>query len=163
MKDLLAQVKDEDGNEINKYEGKQRIYFYMKMFYGLFISWLGYNLLMNEKAFERNKKYLKESLISIKSLIEYYYPNLLSNEKLIYFFDYNNLLNKTEQIISIFCILFIFGGFLVSIGLKMGKIIVIIDLLLNILLIYNIKYFKEETLKANVLKYWSFLGGAIYL
>ena len=163
MKDLLEQVKDEDGKDINKYEGRQRIYLYMKMFYGLFISWMGYNILMNEKTFERNKKYLKESLIFIKTIIDHYYPNLLSNEKLIYFFDYNNLLTKSEPITLVFCFLFIFGGFLVSIGLKIGKIIVIIDLLLNIFLVYNINYFKEESLKANVLKYWSLLGGAIYL
>ncbi len=163
MKDLLAQIKDEDGKETNKYEGIQRVYLYMKIFYGFFFIWVGYNILMDDKIFERNKKYLNESLIFLKKILDYYFPNLLSNETLIKFFDYNNLLNRTYEIILLLSVLFIFGGFLISVGYKLGKIIIIIDLILNILFVYNLFYMKGESLKVTVFKYWSLLGGATYL
>ena len=163
MKDLLEQVKDEDGIIKDKYEGTQRAYLYMKIFYGFFIVWMGYNILMSEQLNEKNQKYLKESLIYIRNMTNYYYPNLLTNEKLIRYFDYNILLNKTNEIIIGSCILFIVGGFLISIGLKIGKIIIFINLLINILFIYNNFYFKGEALKVNVFKYWSLLGGAYFL
>ena len=71
--------------------------------------------------------------------------------------------DKTYEITLIFCYLFIVGGFLVSIGYKLGKIIVFITLFLNIILVHNIHYFEGEKLKVNVFKYWSLLGGAFYL
>ena len=163
MKDLLEQVKDEEGKIKDKYEGKHRIYLYMKIFYGFFISWMGYNLLIDEHFIGTNQKYLGESLTYIKNVTNFYYPNLLSNEKLTKFFDYNTLLNKTYEITIGFSYLFIVGGFLVSVGLKIGKITVVIGLLLNVILVYNIFYFKGETLKVNVFKFWSLLGGALYL
>ena len=163
MKDLLEQVKDEDGKFKDKYEGQQRVYLYMKMFYGLFISWMGYNVLMSEQLYQKNEKYLKETMIFIKKLIDFYYPHLLTNETLIKFINYDSLLTKTNEITTIFCIIFIFGGFLVSVGLKTGKIIIFINLLLNILLVHNILYFHGEKLKVNVLKYLALLGGAYYL
>ena len=163
MKDLLEQVKDEEGKIKDKYEGKHRIYLYMKIFYGFFISWMGYNLLIDEHFIGTNQKYLGESLTYIKNVTNFYYPNLLSNEKLTKFFDYNTLLNKTYEITIGFSYLFIVGGFLVSVGLKIGKITVVIGLLLNVILVYNIFYFKGETLKVNVFKFWSYLGGALYL
>ena len=163
MKYLLEQVKDEEGKIKDKYEGKHRIYLYMKIFYGFFISWMGYNLLMNEQLNALNQKYLTESLTFIKNVTNYYYPNLLTNENLTKFFDYNALLNKTYEITIGFCYIFIVGGFLVSIGLKIGKIAVFIGLLLNVLLVYNIFYFKGEAFKVNVFKFWSLLGGACYL
>ena len=163
MKDILEQVRDEDGKLKDKYEGRQRVYLYMKIFYGFFITWMGYNILMSDYLNEKNQKYLKETLISIKTKIDNYNPNLLSNEKLIKFFNYDTLINKTYEITLIFCYLFIVGGFLVSIGYKLGKIIVFITLFLNIILVHNIHYFEGEKLKVNVFKYWSLLGGAFYL
>ena len=163
MKDLLEQVKDEDGKDKDKYEGQQRVYLYMKMFYGLFISWMGYNVLMSEQLYQKNEKYLKETMLFIKNLIDFYYPHLLTNETLIKFINYEILLTKTNEITTIFCYIFIFGGFLVSVGLKIGKIIIFINLLLNVLLVHNILYFHGEKLKVNVLKYLTLLGGAYYL
>jgi hypothetical protein len=52
---------------------------------------------------------------------------------------------------------------LVSIGYKFGKIILLVNLMLNIFLVYNINYFEGEKLKVNVFKYWTLLGAAFYL
>ena len=163
MKDLLEQMKDEDGKMKDKYEGKQRVYLYMKIFYGFFISWMGYNVLMSEQLYQKNEKYLKETMNYIKNVTNFYYPNLLSNKKVIQFVDYDKLLNKTNEITNGFCYIFIIGGFITSIGLKIGKRIVFFALLLNILLVHNILYFKGEKLKVNVLKYMTLLGGANFL
>ena len=51
MKDLITQIKDEDGKYKNKYEGYDRVYLYMRMFFGLFIAWAGYNILLKLKIF----------------------------------------------------------------------------------------------------------------
>ena len=163
MKDLLKRVKDSEGKLKDKFEGRQRVYIYMKIFYGIFISWLGYNILMSEQLNQKNQKYLKESFTYIRNITKIYYPNLLKNEKLFKYIDYNTLLKNADNIITIFCYLYIVGGILIAIGFKLGKIIVFTTLLLNILFVYNGLYFNGESFKGLIFKIWSLWGGAYYL
>ena len=159
MKDLLAQIKDEKGKNKNKYEGYERVYLYMKIFYGFFISWLGINILYNERLNEKDKKYMKESLTLIKNMTNYFYPNLLKNTK----YNFDNLINKTPEIVATICYMLIFGGLLLAIGFKSGKYIIIISLFIDILFTKNIFYLRGEKLRVNVFKFVSFFGGALYL
>ena len=159
MKDLIAQIKDEDGKNKNKYEGYDRVYFYMRMFFGLFIAWAGYNILLNEQLNETDQKYMKESLTLLKNMTNYFYPNLLKNTK----YNFDDAINKTSEIIMTICYMFIIGGILVAIGYKIGKYIIIMSLLIDILFTKNIFYLRGEKLKVNVFKFISFFGGALYL
>ena len=159
MKDLIAQIKDEDGKYKNKYEGYDRVYLYMRMFFGLFISWLGYNMLLNEKLYETDQKYMKESLTLLKNMTNYFYPNLLKNTK----YNFDDAINKTSEIITTICYMLIIGGILVAIGYKIGKYIIIISLFIDILFTKNLFYLREEKLKVNVFKFLAFFGGALYL
>ena len=159
MKDLIAQIKDEDGKYKNKYEGYDRVYLYMRMFFGLFIAWAGYNILLNEQLNEIDQKYMKESLTLLKNMTNYFYPNLLKNTK----YNFDDAINKTSEIIMTICYMFIIGGILVAIGYKIGKYIIIMSLLIDILFTKNIFYLRGEKLKVNVFKFISFFGGALYL
>ena len=159
MKDLIAQIKDEDGKYKNKYEGYDRVYLYMRMFFGLFIAWAGYNILLNEQLNETDQKYMKESLTLLKNMTNYFYPNLLKNTK----YNFDDAINKTSEIIMTICYMFIIGGILVAIGYKLGKYIIIMSLLIDILFTKNIFYLRGEKLKVNVFKFISFFGGALYL
>ena len=159
MKDLIAQIKDEDGKYKNKYEGYDRVYLYMRMFFGLFIAWAGYNILLNEQLNETDQKYMKESLTLLKNMTNYFYPNLLKNTK----YNFDDAINKTSEIIMTICYMFIIGGILVAIGYKIGKYIIIMSLLIDILFIKNFFYLRGEKLKVNVFKFISFFGGALYL
>jgi len=159
MKDLIAQIKDEDGKNKNKYEGYDRVYLYMRMFFGLFIAWAGYNILLNEQLNETDQKYMKESLTLLKNMTNYFYPNLLKNTK----YNFDDAINKTSEIIMTICYMFIIGGILVAIGYKIGKYIIIMSLLIDILFTKNIFYLRGEKLKVNVFKFISFFGGALYL
>ena len=159
MKDLIAQIKDEDGKYKNKYEGYDRVYLYMRMFFGLFIAWAGYNILLNEQLNETDQKYMKESLTLLKNMTNYFYPNLLKNTK----YNFDDAINKTSEIIMTICYMFIIGGILVAIGYKIGKYIIIMSLLIDILFTKNIFYLRGEKLKINVFKFISFFGGALYL
>ena len=159
MKDLIAQIKDEDGKYKNKYEGYDRVYLYMRMFFGLFIAWAGYNILLNEQLNETDQKYMKESLTLLKNMTNYFYPNLLKNTK----YNFDDAINKTSEIIMTICYMFIIGGILVAIGYKIGKYIIIMSLLIDILFNKNIFYLRGEKLKVNVFKFISFFGGALYL
>ena len=159
MKDLIAQIKDEDGKYKNKYEGYDRVYLYMRMFFGLFIAWAGYNILLNEQLNETDQKYMKESLTLLKNMTNYFYPNLLKNTK----YNFDDAINKTSEIIMTICYMFIIGGILVAIGYKIGKYIIIMSLLIDILLMKNFFYLRGEKLKVNVFKFISFFGGALYL
>ena len=159
MKDLIAQIKDEDGKNKNKYEGYDRVYFYMRMFFGLFIAWAGYNILLNEQLNETDQKYMKESLTLLKNMTNYFYPNLLKNTK----YNFDDAINKTSEIIMTISYMFIIGGILVAIGYKIGKYIIIMSLLIDILFTKNIFYLRGEKLKVNVFKFISFFGGALYL
>ena len=159
MKELLAQIKDENGKSKNKYEGYERVYLYMRVFYGLFICWLGYNILLSEQLNEVDKKYMKESLTLIKNMTNYFYPNLLKNTK----YNFDNLINKTPEIVATICYMLILGGLLLAIGFKSGKYIIIISLFIDILFTKNIFYLRGEKLRVNVFKFVSFFGGALYL
>ena len=159
MKDLIAQIKDEDGKNKNKYEGYDRVYLYMRMFFGLFIAWAGYNILLNEQLNETDQKYMKESLTLLKNMTNYFYPNLLKNTK----YNFDDAINKTSEIIMTISYMFIIGGILVAIGYKIGKYIIIMSLLIDILFTKNIFYLRGEKLKVNVFKFISFFGGALYL
>ena len=159
MKDLIAQIKDEDGKYKNKYEGYDRVYLYMRMFFGLFIAWAGYNILLNEQLNETDQKYMKESLTLLKNMTNYFYPNLLKNTK----YNFDDAINKTSEIIMTISYMFIIGGILVAIGYKIGKYIIIMSLLIDILFTKNIFYLRGEKLKVNVFKFIAFFGGALYL
>ena len=159
MKDLIAQIKDEDGKYKNKYEGYDRVYLYMRMFFGLFIAWAGYNILLNDQLNETDQKYMKESLTLLKNMTNYFYPNLLKNTK----YNFDDAINKTSEIIMTICYMFIIGGILVAIGYKIGKHIIIMSLLIDILFTKNIFYLRGEKLKVNVFKFISLFGGALYL
>ena len=159
MKDLITQIKDEDGKYKNKYEGYDRVYLYMRMFFGLFIAWAGYNILLNEQLNETDQKYMKESLTLLKNMTNYFYPNLLKNTK----YNFDDAINKTSEIIMTISYMFIIGGILVAIGYKIGKYIIIMSLLIDILFTKNIFYLRGEKLKVNVFKFISFFGGALYL
>ena len=159
MKDLIAQIKDEDGKYKNKYEGYDRVYLYMRMFFGLFIAWAGYNILLNEQLNETDQKYMKESLTLLKNMTNYFYPNLLKNTK----YNFDDAINKTSEIIMTISYMFIIGGILVAIGYKIGKYIIFMSLLIDILFTKNIFYLRGEKLKVNVFKFISFFGGALYL
>ena len=155
MKELLEQTKDENGKNQDKYVGYERVYIYMRVFYGLFICWLGFNILLNEQLNKTDQKYMKESLTLIKNMSNYFYPDFK--------YDYDGLISKTPDINATICYMLIIGGLLLSIGFKFGKYIIILTLIINILLVKNIFYLRGEKLRVNVFKFISFLGGAIYL
>ena len=131
----------------------------MRMFFGLFIAWAGYNILLNEQLNETDQKYMKESLTLLKNMTNYFYPNLLKNTK----YNFDDAINKTSEIIMTISYMFIIGGILVAIGYKIGKYIIIMSLLIDILFTKNIFYLRGEKLKVNVFKFISFFGGALYL
>ena len=131
----------------------------MRMFFGLFIAWAGYNILLNEQLNETDQKYMKESLTLLKNMTNYFYPNLLKNTK----YNFDDAINKTSEIIMTISYMFIIGGILVAIGYKIGKYIIIMSLLIDILFTKNIFYLRGEKLKVNVFKFIAFFGGALYL
>ena len=159
MKELLAQIKDENGKNKDKYEGYERAYLYMRMFYGLFICWVGFNILLSEQLNETDKKYMKESLTLIKNMTNYFYPNLFKDTK----YNMDDVINKTSEIVATICYMFIFGGLLLSVGFKSGKYIIIISLFIDILFTKNLFYLRGEKLRVNVFKFIAFFGGALYL
>ena len=159
MKDLLAQIKDEKGKTKDKYEGYERVYLYMKMFYGFFICWVGFTLLLSEPLNETEKKYMKQSLTLIKNMTNYFYPDLFKDRK----YTLEDVVKKTPEIVNTLCYMFIIGGLLTAIGYKLGKYIVVISLFLDILFVKNFFYLKGEKLRVNVFKFIAFLGGALYL
>ena len=159
MKDLLAQIKDEKGKNKDKYEGYDRVYLYMKMFYGFFLCWVGFNLLLSEPLNEIENKYMKESLMLIKNMTNYFYPDLFKGSK----YNLDDMVQKTPEIVCTLCYMYIIGGLLIALGYKLGKYIAIISILIDILFVKNIFYLRGEKLRVNVFKFVAFLGGALYI
>ena len=92
-------------------------------------------------------------------MTNYFYPDLLKNTE----YNFDDLINKTSEIIRTICYMFILGGSLIAVGYKLGKYIIIISLFIDVLFTKNLFYLRGEKLKVNVFKFLAFFGGSLYL
>ena len=111
----------------------------------LFMIWFGYSIISNPSKNELYQKYLKKSLIQGRKYIDNYFPGFLSNNKNK--FDYDVLIVKTKEIITCFGGLYLLGVLMLFLfSSKKRKILLFISLLLDLLFIHNLIYYKNENL-----------------
>ena len=109
--------------------------------------YVGVSIYTNPQKNFMYQKYLKKSIIQGRKYIDYYFPGLLANEKIFNIFDYDILLTKTRQILLMLSIIYIIGAvFLLVFTSSSRKIIIFISLLLDLILVHNLNYYREEKL-----------------
>ena len=133
---------DINSNDLKEYASQiPEVIFLIIMIY------VGVSIYTNPQKNFMYQKYLKKSIIQGRKYIDYYFPGLLANEKIFNIFDYDILLTKTRQILLMLSIIYIIGAvFLLVFTSSSRKIIIFISLLLDLLLVHNLNYYREEKL-----------------
>ena len=133
---------DINSNDLKEYASQiPEVIFLIIMIY------VGVSIYTNPQKNFMYQKYLKKSLIQGRKYIDYYFPGLLANEKIFNIFDYDILLTKTRQILLMLSIIYIIGAvFLLVFTSSSRKIIIFISLLLDLILVHNLNYYREEKL-----------------
>ena len=113
----------------------------------IFMIWFGYSIISNPSKNILYQKYLKKSLIQGRKYIDNYFPGFLSSEQIFNKFDYDVLFVKTKEIITCLGGLYLAGALMLLIFTSKGrKIILFISLLLDLSLIHNLIYYRNERL-----------------
>ena len=133
---------DINSNDLKEYASQiPEVIFLIIMIY------VGVSIYTNPQKNFMYQKYLKKSIIQGRKYIDYYFPGLLANEKIFNIFDYDILLTKTRQILLMLSIIYIIGAvFLLVFTSSSRKIITFISLLLDLILVHNLNYYREEKL-----------------
>ena len=133
---------DINSNDLKEYASQiPEVIFLIIMIY------VGVSIYTNPQKNFMYQKYLKKSIIQGRKYIDYYFPGLLANEKIFNIFDYDILLTKTRQILLMLSIIYIIGAvFLLIFTSSSRKIITFISLLLDLILVHNLNYYREEKL-----------------
>ncbi len=114
-------------------------------FFIFYMVWFSYTIISNSFRNELYQKYMKKSLIQGRKYIDNYFPGFLSNNKNK--FDYDVLIVKTKEIITCFGGLYLLGVLMLFLfSSKKRKILLFISLLLDLLFIHNLIYYKNENL-----------------
>ena len=133
---------DINSNDLKEYASQiPEVIFLIIMIY------VGVSIYTNPQKNFMYQKYLKKSIIQGRKYIDYYFPGLLANEKIFNIFDYDILLTKTRQILLMLSIIYIIGAvFLLIFTSSSRKMITFISLLLDLILVHNLNYYREEKL-----------------
>lgn len=109
--------------------------------------WFGYSIISNPSKNELYQKYLKKSLIQGRKYIDNYFPGFLSSEQIFNKFDYDVLFVKTKEIIACLGGIYLAGALMLLIFTsKWRKVILFISLLLDLSLVHNLIYYRNERL-----------------
>ena len=113
----------------------------------IFMIWFGYSIISNPSKNELYQKYLKKSLIQGRKYIDNYFPGFLSSEQIFNKFDYDVLFVKTKEIIACLGGIYLAGALMLLIFTsKWRKVILFISLLLDLSLVHNLIYYRNERL-----------------
>ena len=113
----------------------------------IFMIWFGYSIVSNPSKNELYQKYLKKSLIQGRKYIDNYFPGFLSSEQIFNKFDYDVLFVKTKEIITCLGGIYLAGALMLLIFTsKWRKVILFISLLLDLSLVHNLIYYRNERL-----------------
>ena len=135
-------IFDMNSNEIGEYV--QQI---PEVIFLIFMIYIGVSIYTNPQKNMIYQKYLKKSIIQGRKYIDYYFPGLLANEKIFNIFDYDILLTKTRIILLMLSVIYIIGAvFLLVFTTTSRKIIIFISLLLDLILVHNLNYYRNENI-----------------
>ena len=135
-------IFDMNSNEIGEYV--QQI---PEVIFLIFMIYIGVSIYTNPQKNMIYQKYLKKSIIQGRKYIDYYFPGFLANEKVINVFDYDVLLIKTKTLLLILSGIYITGAiFLLLFSSSSRKTIIFISLLLDLVLVHNMSFYRNENL-----------------
>lgn len=134
-------------------------YSFARVFYGLFIIWYGI-VLVFQPQLKENSDLINSSIDIIRNIT---HNNFTQYENSISYVDLDLIKNNSSDIVLFIGILMIVGGFLTACGYSCAIHFVLCALILDLIFIHNLIYYKTQKMKINVLKVISLLGGAYFI
>jgi hypothetical protein len=148
-----------------------QMYKIVRFLFGIYLIWVGLNNLYRIEEYDKSVKNTInnfEVIFSIEGIlnslyIKEYIP-LETLEKVKNFnLNFDIIRNASSDIVYLMNFSLIIGGLLGAFGYKISFSFSLIGIILNILFIHNVFYFRDEKMKINVLKMISLLGGIFYM
>ncbi len=135
-------IFDMNSNEVGEY--LQQI---PEVIFLIFMIYFGISIYTKPDKNFMYQKYLKKSIINLRKYIDYYFPGLLANETIFKIFDYDILLTKTKILLLSLSIIYVAGAIcLLLFNSRSRKIIIFISLLLDLIFVHNLTFYKNENL-----------------
>ena len=135
-------IFDMNSNEIGEYLGQ-----IPEVIFLIFMIYFGISIYTKPDKNFIYQKYLKKSIIQGRKYIDYYFPGFLANETIYNIFDYDILLTKTKALLLSLSIIYVTGSIcLLLFTSAYRKIIIFISLLLDLLLVHNLAFYRNENL-----------------
>ena len=135
-------IFDMNSNEVGEY--LQQI---PEVIFLIFMIYFGISIYTKPDKNFIYQKYLKKSIINLRKYIDYYLPGFLANETIFKIFDYDILLTKTKILLLSLSIIYVAGAIcLLLFNSRSRKIIIFISLLLDLIFVHNLTFYKNENL-----------------
>lgn len=148
-----------------------KMYKLVRFIFGLYLMWVGLNNLYRIEEYDKSVKNTInnfENIFSIDGILNsLYIKDYLSLETLEkvnnFQINFDIIRNSSSDIVYLMNFSLIIGGLLAALGYKISFSFALIGIILNILFIHNLFYFRDEKMKINVLKMLSLLGGIFFM
>jgi hypothetical protein len=154
---------------------KNTIYSIIRLFFGIYMIWLG---LINLNEINKNHKHIQHSInnyqevfnlnkiiekIPIKEYNQYIPHRAVNYVQTGFSAAMDNLNQHTDDLIYLMTFLFIVGGLLCSLGYSISAKFLQCAVLLDLFFIHSYFYYRDESMKVNVLKMLAILGGTFHV
>ena len=99
----------------------------------------------------------------IISLINFSFLTPETNSLIRSKIDLSQLSDNSEDTVQFIYILLLIGGVLCIFGQPISKFFIVSSLILDVILLHNIKFFVSDSSKGIMLKYFALIGGAVHI
>lgn len=143
-------------------------YAFARAAYGLFIIWYGLKLLEPTEMKTYNA-YIANTFSNFNVSSQFIYETFPSDYLKQFksftdkYVDLNVLKDNAENISQVIAFLMIFGGFLCFCGYCVSSYLVLLGMFMDLLLVHNIYYYRDEKMKVNVFRMISILIGGYFI
>ena len=134
-------------------------YSFARVFYGIFIIWYGI-VLVFQPQLKENTELIQRSVDIIRNITQTNFTQYADRGSYV---DLDLIKNNASDMVLLIGVLMIVGGFLTACGYSCEIHFVLCALILDLIIIHNIIYYRTQKMKINVLKVISLLGGAYFI
>ena len=129
-----------------------------RILYGLFLIWYGINMI--EPHYRNiNKGFIERTFNNFKNSTIY---NVIANNTENYDANITKLNKAADNICLLMSYLLILGGYFCMCGYSASIHFIMCGLLIDLFLIHNIYYFRDEQVKVNTLRVLALIGGTYF-
>jgi hypothetical protein len=145
----------------------KNIYLIIRYIFGLYILWLGLVVINQSTMYENH---VKHSFTNFEKDVNMLYFGIMPDENIPhthknspFHIMMENFNKSSAEIIYLISFSLILGGFMCLIGHSTSFMFMFAGLLLDLIFIHNLYYFRDEKMKVNVLKILAIFGAVLHI